>query len=412
MGLLSDAMGKIGGLLGTEIQGVPIGNFLGIPMDQRQMAIMLATGGDPEKLRQLEMDRMRQELLQRQMSAMDKQQGREDITAAMMQAMSSQTAEAVNRLRGALQSGDEAGAQKAREDLQRLQSPENQLLLRSHIAGHGDMDMALKGGMFLPEPKQYAPPEIVKTLIAANIPPESEEGQAIIRRSLEIQQPAAQQPPSNVQEYEYFKSLSPEQQVKYLEMKRGGNMFDVGGVPNYRQPGGVVQPLATPEEVAGNRGLTRQEEAAGTKVGEAAGQAQVNAPRNASTIEEVRAIASPGGLIEQSTGSGVGTVADAAAGVVGYATEGAKAIARLQPIAHNLLMNVPRFEGPQSNFDVQAYRDAAGKIADPTVPTEVRQAAALEIVRLMEKAQRQQAGSDRWRKAINSKGAVKDWSEL
>lgn len=364
MGLLSDAMGKIGGLLGTEIQGVPIGNFLGIPTDQRQMAIMLATGGDPEKLRQLEMDRMRQEVLQRQMDAMEKQQGREDITAAMMQANSNWVSYLVNQLRDSIQSGDEAGAQKAREGLQRLQSPENQLLLRSHIAGHGDMDMALQGGLVAPM--------------------QQEENTAKMR------------------EYEFARQNGYTGSfIDYLQLGAGGqaSLFaptmvqnsdgtwsavqfgNTRGMPPVISPLGGV-PSSSPE-VAGQKAL---QVGRGTAVGQAAGKAEVAAPQSAMTIEEIESITSDGGLIDQSTGSGVGAIGDATAAFFGKTTAGAEAIARLRPIAHRLLMNVPRFEGPQSQMDVQAYQEAAGKIADPFVPAEIRKAAALEIARLMRKA--------------------------
>jgi hypothetical protein len=57
----------------------------------------------------------------------------------------------------------------------------------------------------------------------------------------------------------------------------------------------------------------------------------------------------------------------------------------LAPIADLVLKMVPRFEGPQSNFDVQSYKDAAGNLANPNVPVSVKKAAATEIVRLFRK---------------------------
>jgi hypothetical protein len=150
--------------------------------------------------------------------------------------------------------------------------------------------------------------------------------------------------------------------------------------PTVSKLGGV--PSSSPE-VAGQKAL---EVGRGTAVGQAAGKAEVAAPQSAMTLEEIELITSPGGLIDQSTGSGVGAIGDATAAFFGKTTAGAEAIAKLRPIAHRLLMNVPRFEGPQSQMDVEAYREAAGKIADPFVPAEIRKAAALEIARLMRKA--------------------------
>jgi len=103
------------------------------------------------------------------------------------------------------------------------------------------------------------------------------------------------------------------------------------------------------------------------------------------TIGEVERIMTPGGLIDQATGSYIGDLVDTVAATVGESTPGAAAIARLAPISDLVLKMVPRFEGPQSNFDVQSYKDAAGNLANPRVPIETKKAAAEEIVRLFRK---------------------------
>lgn len=102
-------------------------------------------------------------------------------------------------------------------------------------------------------------------------------------------------------------------------------------------------------------------------------------------ISEVETVMKPGGLIDQSTGSYIGNLIDGALATVGAGTPGYEANAKLAPIADLVLKMVPRFEGPQSNFDVQSYKDAAGNLADPTVPASVKRAAATEIVRLFKK---------------------------
>jgi hypothetical protein len=121
--------------------------------------------------------------------------------------------------------------------------------------------------------------------------------------------------------------------------------------------------------------------------GAATGRQQVE---RTSAVGEINAVVSEleralekGGLIDRATGSGVGALRDVAAGFVGKATPGAIAIGQLQPIADLVLKIVPRFEGPQSDKDTQSYREAAGKLADPTVPNEIRRAAATEIVRVL-----------------------------
>jgi len=100
-------------------------------------------------------------------------------------------------------------------------------------------------------------------------------------------------------------------------------------------------------------------------------------------ITELETITKPGGLIEQSTGSGIGRAADVTAGFFGTATPGAIAIGKLKPIADLALKMVPRFEGPQSDKDTQSYKEAAGQLADASLPTGIRSAAAKEVLRLM-----------------------------
>ena len=100
-------------------------------------------------------------------------------------------------------------------------------------------------------------------------------------------------------------------------------------------------------------------------------------------VEQVETAAAENGLLDQATGSYLGNLIDTAAQTVGYGTEGAIANARLKPIADLVLKLVPRFEGPQAIPDVQSYKEAAGDLANPNLPTSVKKAAAAEIVRLL-----------------------------
>jgi hypothetical protein len=100
-------------------------------------------------------------------------------------------------------------------------------------------------------------------------------------------------------------------------------------------------------------------------------------------ITELESATKDKGLIDQSTGSGAGRLVDVAAGFAGQATPGAIAIAKLKPIADIALKMVPRFEGPQSDKDTQTYKEAAGQLADPSLPTEIRKQAGKEVLRLM-----------------------------
>lgn len=100
-------------------------------------------------------------------------------------------------------------------------------------------------------------------------------------------------------------------------------------------------------------------------------------------IGELEKATKDGGLIDQSTGSGIGRARDVTAGFFGQSTPGAIAIGKLKPIADLALKMVPRFEGPQSDKDTQSYKEAAGQLADPNLPTDIRKAAGREVLRLM-----------------------------
>jgi hypothetical protein len=106
-------------------------------------------------------------------------------------------------------------------------------------------------------------------------------------------------------------------------------------------------------------------------------------------ITELSNVTKDGGLIDQSTGSGAGRLADIGAGFFGQATEGAIAIGKLKPIQDLVLKMVPRFEGPQSDKDTQSYKEAAGQLADPTLPTKIRKEAGKTVLRLMQSRKNQ-----------------------
>ena len=119
-------------------------------------------------------------------------------------------------------------------------------------------------------------------------------------------------------------------------------------------------------------------------------QAKAESLRTIETlIPDIAAAIKPGGLIDQSTGSGAGRLVDYAAEFGGYATEGSIAISKLEPLAAMVTMTIPRFEGPQSNRDVEAYRAAAGDLANSKLPAAKRKAAGEVVLRLMKERKNQ-----------------------
>lgn len=129
-------------------------------------------------------------------------------------------------------------------------------------------------------------------------------------------------------------------------------------------------------------------------------------------IGELERITKKGGLIDQSTGSGIGRAVDASAALFGQATSGAEAIAKLKPIADVVLKMVPRFEGPQSDKDTASYKEAAGQLADPMTPTSTRKAAANEVLRLMRTRKGQFVNDAMAAEGMQPSGGVVDFNTL
>lgn len=90
-------------------------------------------------------------------------------------------------------------------------------------------------------------------------------------------------------------------------------------------------------------------------------------------------------LLPKATGSGIGAAADSVAGWFGTSTEGAKVAVKLKALAGNLVAKMPKMSGPQSDKDVQLYREMAGQIGDASVPAETRMAALATVRQLQQK---------------------------
>jgi hypothetical protein len=83
---------------------------------------------------------------------------------------------------------------------------------------------------------------------------------------------------------------------------------------------------------------------------------------------------------QKPTGSGFGTAVDTVTGLVGISPKGAAEADQLRAIGGALVGKMPRMEGPQSDRDVQLYREMAAQVGDSTIPVE-RRKAALEVVK-------------------------------
>ena len=80
------------------------------------------------------------------------------------------------------------------------------------------------------------------------------------------------------------------------------------------------------------------------------------------------------------TQSGVGSVVDSAASLVGVTPSGAAEADALKSVAGALTAKMPRMEGPQSDKDVLLYKEMAGQVGNDRLPIE-RRKSALSVVK-------------------------------
>lgn len=209
--------------------------------------------------------------------------------------------------------------------------------------------------------------------------------------------PSTAQPPmpaASLQEIEYLRSLDnlpPDQREakrnEFFQVKRAQQIVDRGGSQDVLQPGAAPGAVATslPKTLAPNQ--TPEHEfsvkAAG-KQGEAAAALASQQAKAPALFSEAESLLDPQGPnVQLPTQSGVGSVIDRVGNFFGISPDGAPEAARLKVVGGNLTSLVPRFEGPQSDRDTQAYREMAGQIGDETIPVAQRLAALKQVETLI-----------------------------
>jgi uncharacterized protein (UPF0147 family) len=210
---------------------------------------------------------------------------------------------------------------------------------------------------------------------------------------------------SDPSDLERYMGMNPDDQAKALEFRRNPYLNQGDQFTNVTN-GQTVPINVSPDALPSTRGA----QAAAVEAAETAAMPQQLAIENAAAVQRegdlavaprqrdadsalmLLDMAEP--LLENATGSSVGTARDAAMAVFGASTEGGEAAAQLKAIGGLLISKMPRMQGPQSNLDVQLYREMAGQIGDSTVPADVRRAAIQTIRELNQKYASQAAPAD------------------
>lgn len=212
--------------------------------------------------------------------------------------------------------------------------------------------------------------------------------------------------PSNIQEWNAYQQMPPDQREEYLRMKRADQIMNLGGTMGVRNPlgGGLIEQYEVtpePEQMPGFRRQVAEQEAAGKlgqelefapmieqekTVARLAGEAEGSSAKKSKQAGEAIGILkeaesllgnAPGGLIE----SGI-TAGKRALNKSDVSTQ---ADEQLKLLSGWLVANVPRMEGPQSNFDVQNYKTMAADLGNTLKPVGDRLAALQGLRALQEK---------------------------
>lgn len=204
---------------------------------------------------------------------------------------------------------------------------------------------------------------------------------------------AGQGSPSSVQEWQYYNSLSPEDQARFLEMKRNPNIMNLGGEFAVRSPGGGVgeryKVTPPPEQMPAFQGAQERAKAterAAVGMEEELAKKGIKASNMTDLINEART------SLTNASGGYLGAGLSSVKGGLGISDETTQANQKLKLIGGWMVSNVPRMEGPQSDFDVKNYREMAATVGDMTIPIEDRMAALDTLEQLQNKYSGQPMG--------------------
>lgn len=92
------------------------------------------------------------------------------------------------------------------------------------------------------------------------------------------------------------------------------------------------------------------------------------------------------------TGSLGGSLVDKGMGMLGLTTDSANLAQQLKAVSGWLVSNVPRMEGPQSNFDVDNYKTMAADVGNDQLPVARRMAAVQGVMKMLREASGEQGG--------------------
>lgn len=207
--------------------------------------------------------------------------------------------------------------------------------------------------------------------------------------------------PASIREWDRFNAMSPDDQKRYLAMKRAQQVLDQGSGYNVLDPRGtgetsrVLDKDLAPNELP----QTKEDQALGTGRGSNQAAREAAAEQKVIDARSMLGLTDAARLIlenESPTGSWVGKGADIVGSIVGVSVPGAGPAAALATVGGEMVTKVPRLQGPQSDRDAALYRQMAGQIGDDKIPRATRLRALAQIEQLNRKYAKRRSGTDEW----------------
>lgn len=192
--------------------------------------------------------------------------------------------------------------------------------------------------------------------------------------------------PASVQEWKFFQQMAPQDKAAYLEMKRAPQVLNLGGSQAVRSPfGGIGESYAVTPKQSEMPSFEAEVEAA-RKQAALQADAEAEAKKGVGKANKMISVATEAQqLLPLASGGYGGAALSGLKGALNISDEATQANARLKQLSGWLVANVPRMEGPQSNFDVQNYEKMAGDVGNILLPIGDRMAALNGLLSLQEK---------------------------
>ena len=183
-----------------------------------------------------------------------------------------------------------------------------------------------------------------------------------------------------------LKSLPTIEKIRLAQSKVGTNLTIDPATGEVKEMAGAPEGLGALSQ--GTEAGKQRAELAGEPLTAEATQLAKNAADRQNTLEKKAVGATSSNqmldiaeeLLPKATGSYAGTAVNIGKRVIGYSDEATQTNKKLKTLSGWLTSNVPRMEGPQSNYDIQVYMQMASDVGDTTVPYEDR-LAALQTLR-------------------------------